>query len=114
MVKLLSPTSLSKARRSKRSTKTSPRRKGRPAKGSAAAKAMMAKVRAAKKGKRKSPTRKSRSPTAVASPATLSTHHMKGGKNYSPTTLSARRRSRKSPTRKGRKSPTRKSRKSRK
>ena len=55
MVRLLSPTSLSKSKR----RSTSPRRKGRPAKGSAAAKAMMAKVRAAKKGKRKSPVRKS-------------------------------------------------------
>ena len=108
MVRLLSPTSLSKARR------TSPKLKGRPKKGSREAKEMMARVRAAKKGgKRKSPmrktTRRMRSPTAVASPTTLSkAHHMRGPKHYSPTTLSSKRRMRKST--KGRKATMRKGR----
>ena len=118
MVKLLSPTSLSKSRR-----RTSPRRKtgGRPKKGSKEAKEMMARVRAAKKGgkgkkttTRKSPTRKMRSPTTL-SMAKQYRHH---GKMHSPTavasptTLSAKKRktSRKTtPKRKTRKgSPKRK------
>lgn len=101
MVKLLSPTSLSKTRR-----RTSPRRKagGRPKKGSKEAKEMMARVRAAKKGGKGKSTRKMRTPTAVASPVaspvTLSKYSKRRGRKASP--------KRKSPKRKA--SPKRKTR----
>ena len=101
MVRLLSPTSLSRAKR------TSPVRKagGRLKKGTAKAKRVMAAVRSAKKNKSPtavaSPTalsrrrRKARSPTAVASPTTLSRRRRKARSPTavaSPTTLSRRRR----------------------